>query len=254
MRAALFVTCLIDVLRPDIGLAVVSVLEQAGVAVDFIEEQSCCGQPNLSTGDRKGARALAARMLALFETHDYLVVPSGSCAATIKTDYPSLFADDPDLRGRFDRLAAKTYEFTDFLVAVAKFHPVAGVESDRTPDARPPAAVQRRLTYHDACSGLRYLGIREQPRRLMACLPGTELVEMGRCDRCCGFGGAFSVKYPEVSAAIADDKCEAIHASEAEGVVMGDLGCMLQIEGRLRRLGDDRTRVLHIAQVLNGER
>jgi L-lactate dehydrogenase complex protein LldE len=241
MHVGLFVTCLIDLLRPDIGLAVVKVLEKAGCTVEFFDDQTCCGQPNWNAGDRRGAQALALRMLDLFEGCDTIVVPSGSCAATIKTDYPALFPDDPHLRVRFDALAARTFEFTDFLARIGN------VEGGF---AGPP----RHLTYHDSCSGLRYLGVRDQPRRLIAQVQGARLTEMKDCDRCCGFGGAFSVKYSEVSAAIADDKCAAIRATGADAVVMGDLGCMMQIEGRLRRQGDDRTQVLHIAQVLAGDR
>jgi L-lactate dehydrogenase complex protein LldE len=158
----------------------------------------------------------------------------------IKGDYLDLFADDPDLKARFEALAAKTYELTDFLLNVAK---IENVESDFSGS----------VTYHDSCSGLRYLGIKDQPRRLLAQVPGVRLAEMNQCEQCCGFGGTFAVKYGDISAALADDKCRNVRATGADAVVAGDLGCLLNIEGRLRRIGDENTRVLHVAQVLAGD-
>jgi len=179
-------------------------------------------------------------VLREFEGFDYVVLPSGSCGASIKGDYPDLFRDDPDLRARFEALAARTYELTDFLVSVCRID-------------RLQSRFAGRITYHDSCSGLRYLGVREQPRKLLALLPAVELTEMDDAQQCCGFGGTFAVKYGEISGAIVGDKCRNIQASGADAVVLGDLGCMLNIEGRLRRSGDERTRVLHIAQVLAGD-
>jgi len=237
MRVGLFVTCLVDLMRPEIGLAAVKLLESAGCTVEVPERQTCCGQPAYNSGDRGTARALAEQMLREFEGFDYVVVPSGSCGASIKGDYVDLFVDDPDLRMRFEALASRTFELTDFLVRVCKV--------DRL-DSR----FRGRITYHDSCSGLRYLGIREQPRELLALVPGVELAEMDQAQQCCGFGGTFAVKYGEISGAIVGEKCRNIQASGADAVVLGDLGCMLNIEGRLRRSGDERTRVLHVAQVL----
>lgn len=239
-RVGLFVTCLVDLVRPEIGFSALRLLEQAGCLVEVPEAQTCCGQPGYNSGDSATARELAEQVLRAYESCDYLVVPSGSCAATIRGDYPDLFKDDPDLRARFDALGARTYELTDFLVNVMQ---VKSLES----------RFSGKLTYHDSCAGLRYLGVKTQPRQLLALVPGAELTEMKDCQQCCGFGGTFSVKYGEISSAIVDDKCRNIRDSGAPVVTGGDLGCLLNIEGRLRRTGDERTRVLHVAQILAGD-
>ena len=240
MRVGLFVTCLVDLVRPQVGFSTIKLLEAAGCTVEVPERQTCCGQPAYNSGDSGTARALALQVLQAFEGYDYVVVPSGSCGASIKGDYVDLFRNDPDLQARFDALSAKTYELTDFLVNVCKVE---------TLDSR----FAGRVTYHDSCSGLRYLGISEQPRKLLALVPGVQLTEMEKAQQCCGFGGTFSVKYGEISAAIVGEKCQHIQASGADAVVLGDLGCIMNIEGRLRRIGDEKTRVLHIAQVLAGD-
>lgn len=240
MRVGLFVTCLVDLVRPDIGFSTLKLLELAGCQVEVPESQTCCGQPAYNSGDSATARALAERVLRDFEGFDYVVVPSGSCGGQIARHYVDLFRDDPDLKARADALAAKTYELTDFLVNVARID-------------RLSSNFRGTVTYHDSCSGLRELGVSTQPRELLAQVPGAKLVEMKDCRNCCGFGGTFSLKYGDISAAIVDEKCRNIRASGADAVVLGDLGCMLNIEGRLRRLGDERTRVLHIAQVLAGD-
>jgi L-lactate dehydrogenase complex protein LldE len=240
MRVGLFVTCLVDLVRPEIGFSALKLLEQAGCKVEVPESQTCCGQPAYNSGDAATARALAERVLLDFEGFDYVVVPSGSCCGQIATHYVDVFRDAPDLKARADALAAKTYELTDFLVNV--------VRVDRL-----SSNFHGTVTYHDSCSGLRELGVSTQPRELLAKVPGAKLVEMKDCLNCCGFGGTFSLKYGEISAAIVDEKCRNIRATRADAVVLGDLGCMLNIEGRLRRIGDDRTRVLHVAQVLAGD-
>jgi L-lactate dehydrogenase complex protein LldE len=237
LRVALFVTCLVDLMRPRIGFAAIRLLEAAGCTVEVPAAQTCCGQPAYNSGDRANAVALARKTLGEFEGYDYVVAPSGSCAGQIRTHYPELFADDPATRARVEALAAKTYELTDFLVNVAKLE-------------RVPGRFKGTVTYHDSCSGLRELGVKRQPRALLAQMPGVELREMPDCEACCGFGGTFAVKYGDISTAIADRKCSQIAATGAGTVVLGDLGCMLNIEGRLRRRGDDKTRVLHIAEVL----
>lgn len=239
-RVAFFVTCLVDLVRPEIGFSAVKLLEQAGCLVDVPPAQTCCGQPGYNSGDSAVARALAKQLLEAFEGYDYVVLPSGSCASTIRGDYPDLFKDDPDLRARFDALGARTYELTDFLVNVMH---VSALES----------RFAGKVTYHDSCAGLRYMGVQAQPRQLLALVPGVELTEMKDCQQCCGFGGTFSVKYGEISSAIVDDKCRNIQASGAAIVAGGDLGCILNIEGRLRRTGDATTRVLHVAQILAGD-
>lgn len=240
MRVGLFVTCLVDLMRPSVGFAAIELLEAAGCAVYVPPTQTCCGQPGYNSGDRAAARALAEKVLAEFEDCEYLVAPSGSCAGMIKTHYPELFDDAPALRARVERLAARVHELTDFLANVARL-------------ARVPGGFRGRITYHDSCSGLRELGVKAQPRALLARMPGLELVEMGDCEQCCGFGGTFSVKFGEISGAIAERKCRAIEASGADAVVLGDLGCMLNIEGRLRRRGNETTKVLHVAEVLAGK-
>jgi L-lactate dehydrogenase complex protein LldE len=238
-RVALFVTCLVDLMRPEIGFAAMTLLEHAGCEVVVPPDQTCCGQPAYNSGDRQAAHRLAERVLGQLEEYDYVVVPSGSCGGMIKVHYMDLFSDDPNLKQRMGRLAPRVYELTDFL------HTVAGL-------AQVPGVAQGCVTYHDSCSGLRELGVCEQPRALLKSMPGIEIKEMKQARACCGFGGTFSLKYGDVSSAIVDEKISNIQATGAQAVVLGDLGCMLNIEGRLRRLGDDKTQVLHVAEVLAG--
>jgi L-lactate dehydrogenase complex protein LldE len=240
MRVGLFVTCLVDLMRPGIGFAALRLLEAAGCDVVVPAAQTCCGQPGYNSGDRRAARALALKTLKEFDGCDYLVAPSGSCAGMIRVHYPTLFMDDPPALESVRRLSARTYELTDFLVNIARLENVPGKYSGT-------------LTYHDSCAGLRELGVQAQPRALLAKMPGVKLVEMRESTTCCGFGGTFSVKFGDISSAMADKKCE--HAAQAgtDAVVGGDLGCLLNIEGRLRRRGDLRTRVLHVAEVLAGD-
>lgn len=240
MRVALFVTCLVDLLRPRIGFAALELLEAAGCEVVVPAAQTCCGQPAWNSGDRTAAARLARKTIAEFEGFEHIVAPSGSCADHIKNEYPEILADDPQWCARARALAPRVHELTDFLVAVA------GLE-------RLPGRFAGRVTYHDSCAGLRGLGIKAQPRDLLAKLPGVELVEMSGAEECCGFGGAFSVKFGDVSAAIAERKCGHACATGAAAIVGGDLGCLLNIEGKLRRLGDETTRVLHIAEVLTAK-
>jgi L-lactate dehydrogenase complex protein LldE len=239
MRVGFFVTCLVDLMRPSIGFAALKLLEANGAEVFVPEAQTCCGQPAYNSGDRADAVALARKVVALFEDCDYLVAPSGSCAGMIKTHYGDLFADEPAMLARVQKLANKTYELTEFLAGVLE---VATV----------PATFAGKVTYHDCCAGLREMGVKAQPRALLAKVPGVQLSEMPECETCCGFGGTFSIKFGEISARLADNKCQNIVDAGVDAVVLGDLGCMLNIEGRLRRRGDTRTRVLHIAEVLAG--
>jgi L-lactate dehydrogenase complex protein LldE len=241
MRVALFVTCLVDMMRPRIGFATIRLLEAAGCEVVVPAAQTCCGQPAFNSGDRASAAALAKKLIGEFEGFEYVVAPSGSCADQIRNEYPGLLADDPAWHGRAVALASRTYELTDFLVNVAKLDQL-------------PGDFNGSIAYHDSCAGLRSLGIKRQPRELLARLPGVELREMPGAEECCGFGGTFSVKFGEVSAAIAERKCANAGSTGADAVVGGDLGCLLNIEGKLRRVGDEQTRVLHIAEVLTGER
>ena len=239
-RIALFVTCLVDLMRPEIGFAALKLLEGAGCEVVVPEGQTCCGQPAYNSGDRRTAHQLAVRVLAQLEGYDYVVIPSGSCAGMIKVHYFDLFANDPEMKRRMADLAPRVRELTDFLANVLKVEAV-------------PGRLEGTVTYHDSCSGLRELGIAQQPRALLSKVPGLQIKEMKDARACCGFGGAFSMKYGNVSAAIVDEKIHNIQDTQAQAVVLGDLGCMLHMEGRLRRLGDERTQVLHIAQVLAGD-
>lgn len=239
MRVGLLVTCLVDVMRPRIGFAALTLLESAGCEVHVPSSQTCCGQPGWNSGDRASARALAEKLIEEFEVFDHVVAPSGSCAGMVKTHYRELFPGEGAWLARAEALAAKTWELTDFLVNVVRVESV-------------PGDFEGVVTYHDSCAGLREIGVKTQPRALLAKLPGVKLREMPECETCCGFGGTFSIKFGDISAAMADAKCERIAQSGAQAVVLGDLGCMLNIEGRLRRRGDERTRVLHIAELLSG--
>lgn len=239
-RIALFVTCLVDLMRPEIGFAAIKLLEHAGCEVVVPPDQTCCGQPAYNSGDRRSAHRLAERVLEQLEGYDYVVIPSGSCAGMIKVHYADLFSDDPGLKHRLVDLGPRIYELSDFLANVMQIETV-------------PGKLSAAVTYHDSCSGLRELGVCAQPRQLLKLMPGVEVREMKDARACCGFGGTFSLKYGAVSSAIVDEKIGNIQATSAQAVVLGDLGCILNIEGRLRRLGDDKTQVLHIAQVLAGE-
>lgn len=226
-------------MRPSIGFAALELLEGAGCEVVVPEAQTCCGQPAYNSGDRRSALALARKMIGEFEGCDYIVAPSGSCAGMIRTHYPDLFRDASDEQARVLRFCERTYELTDFLVNVLKVEEV-------------PGRYAGTVTYHDACSGLRELGVKKQPRALLAKVPGLELREMDEAENCCGFGGTFSVKFGDVSSHLAERKCANVAAAGVDALVLGDLGCMLNIEGRLRRRGDANTRVLHVAEVLAG--
>ena len=240
MKVGLYVTCLVDLFRPRIGFAALKLLESAGCTVTVPDIQTCCGQPAFNSGDRDSAIVLARNVVDAFEQFDYVVAPSGSCAGMIRTHYPDLFADeDEDTRERVGRFCSRVHELTDFLVNVVKWRPT-------------DAVLEGAVTYHDSCSGLRELGIKSQPRELLGAVKGLQLKEMAEPESCCGFGGAFSVKFGEISAHIADRKCEHVAACGASALVLGDLGCMLHIEGRMRRRGDGDTRVLHVAEVLAG--
>lgn len=239
MRVALYVTCLVDLLRPSVGFAALRLLEATGAEVVVPAGQTCCGQPGWSAGNRSLAVELARKAIIELEGCDYVVIPSGSCADQIRNVYPRLFADDPDWGPRASALAGRAYELSSFLAEVAKLETL-------------PAGFAGTVTYHDSCKGLRGLGIKRQPRELLGKVDGLVIKEMSDCEECCGFGGAFAVKFGEVSTRIVDRKCDAIAAASADAVVGGDLGCLLNIEGRLRRRGDGTTRVLHIAEVLAG--
>jgi len=239
MRVALYVTCLVDLMRPAVGMASLRLLEAAGCDVVVPPGQTCCGQPAWSAGNRSLAGDLAKKAIAELEAYEYVVIPSGSCADQLRNVYPQLLADDPAWAQRAQRLAGRVFELSSFLVDVLKV-------------CVPLADFNGSVSYHDSCKGLRGLGIKGQPRELLLKVRGLTLREMADCEECCGFGGAFSVKFAEVSTQIVERKCVAIAGVGADAVVGGDLGCLLNIEGRLRRRGDETTQVLHIAEVLAG--
>src|SRR6266850_4569332 len=236
-RVGLFVTCLVDLIRPSVGFAAVKLLEDAGCVVE-VPTQTCCGQPAFNSGGRAATRQMAEQAIAAFEGYDYVVVPSGSCAGMLKVHYPELFEGDAAWTPRVERFCARTYELVSFLVDVLKVTKVA-------------AAFAGAVTYHDSCSGLRELGIRAQPRKLLASVRGLELKELHDADVCCGFGGTFCVKYPDISNTIVSKKAEHIAASGASTLLAGDLGCLMNMAGKLQRLGTP-VQSRHIAEVLAG--
>lgn len=233
----MFITCLVDQLCPNVGVAAVEVLRRAGCEVIFDERQTCCGQPAFNTGYRKEARKFAEKFIEIFEESDaeYIVSPSGSCTAMVK-HFHEVFPDDKNWRERCERIAAKTYEFSSFLVNILKTENVE-------------AKFSGKITWHDACHGLRDLNIKDEPRGLLKNVKNAEFVELENADVCCGFGGTFSVKYPEISAAILDNKIAAIEASGADFVTACDASCLMQIGGRLSRI-NSRVKPLHIAEIL----
>ena len=239
MRVGLFVTCLVDLMRPSIGLAALDLLEAAGVGVYVPPTQPCCGQACYNSGDRADTLSLAKKVVAEFEGCDYVVAPSGSCSGMIRTRYAELFAGDREWSARVASLAAKTFELTDFLVNVARLE-------------RVPGTYRGTITYHDSCAGLREMGVKSQPRALLAKMSGARLTEMADCEMCCGFGGTFAVKNPDVSTAMADDKCDAIEASGADVCTALDASCLLQIGGRLARRGS-AVQTMHLAEILASE-
>lgn len=238
MRVALFVTCLIDTMRPQAAFASIQLLEQAGCEVHVPEQQTCCGQPAYNSGDRDNARQLARHTIAALEGYDYVVIPSGSCAGMVIHHYPRLLADDAEWLSRAEALAGISYELTQFLHDVVKF--VATADCPHS------------LTYHDSCSCLREMGIKQQPRQLLSQIDGLELKEMEETEVCCGFGGTFAVSYPEISTQMVDNKTSNINATGAELLAAADLGCLLNISGKLSR-EKSPLRVFHIAEVLAGQ-
>jgi L-lactate dehydrogenase complex protein LldE len=236
-HVALFATCLVDLFRPSVGFAAVKLLEEAGCRV-AVPVQSCCGQPAYNSGDRGNATAIARQVIASFENFDHVVAPSGSCAGMLRTHYPALFADEPDWKARAERFAAKCHELVSFLVDVMQLERVA---------ARWPG----KAAYHDSCSGLRELGVRAQPRRLLASVAGLEVADLGVPEACCGFGGTFCVKYSAVSDKIAADKLADVTKTGADLLLAGDLGCLLHLAGKARRDGL-AVSVRHVAEVLAG--
>jgi L-lactate dehydrogenase complex protein LldE len=236
LRVGLFVTCLVDLFRPSVAFAAVKLLEAAGCVVVVPRRQTCCGQPAYNSGDRADAKAIAQSVIDAFEGFDYVVTPSGSCGGMLREHYPQLFADDPALFQRAQHLAKRSYELVSFLVDVLGLERVA---------ARYAGVV----AYHDACSGLRELGVKQQPRKLLSRVAGLTLKELPGAETCCGFGGTFCIKYPEISERMVSQKVADIAATGADTLLAGDLGCLLNMAGRLTRLGSP-VAVRHVAEVL----
>ncbi|HXV25203.1 MAG TPA: (Fe-S)-binding protein [Alphaproteobacteria bacterium] len=240
IRVGLFVTCLVDLFRPSVGFASVKLLEAAGCAVEVPLAQTCCGQPAYNSGDREDARALARLTIDAFQPCAYLVAPSGSCAGMISRHYPALLKDDPVYGPKAEALAARAHELVEFLTRILSLQ--------RVPS---PARYEGRVTYHDSCSALRELGLDAEPRKLLDTVEGLKLVELPDREACCGFGGTFCVKYPEISTRMVEAKTAAIAATGANTLASADLGCLMNIAGRLRREGK-KTQVRHIAEILAG--
>lgn len=237
MKVALFVTCLVDQLWTSVGVSTVTVLRRVGCEVEFDKRQTCCAQPAFNTGYLAEARRVAQRFISIFEESkaDAIVSPSGSCTAMVH-HYPQLFAGEPDWLARAQSVAARTHELSSFLVRVLEVEDVG-------------ASWKGKITWHDACHGLRDLNLRNEPRTLIRNVRGAEFVELEHADACCGFGGTFAVKYPEISVAILDQKIEAIERSGVAAVVSGDASCLMQIGGRLSRKGS-AVRTMHLAELL----
>ena len=240
MRVQLFVTCLVDQFRPSVGEAAVTVLERCGCTVEFDARQTCCGQPAFNSGHLHEAREVVGRSIRLLhewigEGGEAIVCPSGSCTAMLKHASKLLESDAP-LAAQARIVAEKTWEFTEFLVDVL------GVSSTES-------SWSGSVTWHDACHGLRELGVKKQPRQLLENVANLEVKECAGCDRCCGFGGTFSVTYPEISGAMVDEKVQEIDRAGVDAVVSGDISCLMQLEGRLSATGSN-VKPLHIAQLL----
>ena len=238
MRVALFVTCLIDLMRPSAGFAAVKLLQQAGCEVVIPEKQTCCGQPAYNNGDQENARAIARQVITILEPYDHVVIPSGSCGGMLIHHYPVLFDNDPQWQPKSRQLAERCYELTQFLVDVVGITDFS-------------ARYEGKVAYHDSCSARRELGVLQQPRKLLANVRGLTQVELDEADACCGFGGTFSVKFPEVSTAIVDRKVADITQADAKTIVAGDMGCLMNIAGRLSRQGKP-VKAFHIAEILAG--
>lgn len=235
---ALFVTCLVDLFRPSVGFAAVKLLEEAGCKVHVPEAQTCCGQPAYNSGDRKTALAIAKQTIAAFEGFDFVVAPSGSCGGMIKHHYPQLLADDPAWAPRAKALAARTFELTQFLAEQCGCQDFG-------------AKLGANATYHDSCSSLREMNVKTAPRQLLAKVDGLTLTEMEETDACCGFGGTFCIKFPDVSNSMAGRKIDTIHATGADLLLAGDLGCLMNLAGKMKRDGST-VEVRHVAEVLAG--
>jgi L-lactate dehydrogenase complex protein LldE len=238
MKVSLFITCLADVFYPGVGKDVIEILERNGCEVVFPEDQTCCGQPAYNSGYHKETKDVAKHMITTFESSDYVVSPSGSCASMVH-EYAHLFQDDPEWKKKAEKLAEKTYEFTQFLVDVLKVEDVGAV-------------CQKKATYHTSCHMTRLLGVKDAPMKLLENVKGLEFASLPNKEICCGFGGTFSVKMVPISEQMVNEKIEHIEETEAEVLIGADCGCLMNIGGRIERQGKP-IKVMHIAQVLNSK-
>lgn len=238
VTVGLFVTCLVDISRPSVGFAAVKLLEDAGCRVDVPTAQTCCGQPAYNSGDAKDTEDLARAVIRLFKNYKYVVAPSASCAGMLSKHYPELFKDDPLMQAEAMDLAGRTYELVSFLSDVMNYEPK-------------DVSLETSLTYHDSCSGLREMQVKDQPRKLLDQVEGLTLTEAQDREACCGFGGTFCIKYSEISAEMVDQKINNLLATDADMLAAGDLGCLMNIAGRLQRRGEDM-KVVHVAEILAG--
>lgn len=236
MKVSLFITCLCDAMFPRVGEAVAHILARYGVQLDFPKAQTCCGQAAFNSGFWDEARATAKTLLEPFEDSDFVISPSGSCTGMIHHYYPKLFEHDPVMLEKANRLKEKTYEFSQFLVRVMGVEDVGAV-------------FPHKVTYHPSCHGSRLLGIREEPIRLLRNVRGLELVDLPHAEDCCGFGGTFAVKMPEISGAMVDEKTQHVLETGAEYLVGTDLACLMNISGNLMYKGKP-VKVLHLAELL----
>ena len=237
-RVGFFVTCIVDAMRPNIGFASLKILEDAGCLVEVPQAQTCCGQPAFNSGDDNTTKTIAKQVIEVFEEYDYVVAPSGSCASMIRSHYAELFEDEPAWAKRQRALSAKTWEILSFLTDFLGYAP-EDAHYDGT------------ATYHDSCSGLRDLGVHDQPRALLSQVTGLSMVPLEGNNECCGFGGTFCVKYPELSTAIVSEKSDKIKATGADTLLGGDMGCLMNMAGKLSREGSD-VKVFHTVEVLAG--
>lgn len=236
IKAHIFITCLVDALFPQVGESMVAVLRRIGVDLEFLEDQTCCGQPAFNSGYHTDAKILAKRFLTIFDKGEYIVCPSGSCTSMVKIFYKELFKNDPEMHEITERVSAMTREFSDFIVNVLNKEDVG-------------AYFGGKVTYHDSCHLLRELRVKDEPRKLINSVKGLDFVDMSNSDACCGFGGTFSVKFPDVSVSILDEKIENIINTGADAVISGDMGCLMQIGGALRRRKIP-IRAMHLAELL----
>lgn len=236
MRVSLFITCLADLFYPEVGESVVRLLHRYGCEVDFPQVQTCCGQPAFNSGYQEEAREVARNLIRAFEHSDYVVSPSGSCTGMVHHYYPYLFRDDPEWREKAEKLVHKTYEFSQFFVRVLGVRDLGAVFPEK-------------VTYHPSCHAMRLLGVREEPMQLLSAVEGLDYAELPHREDCCGFGGTFAVKMADMSEAMVCEKACHVCETGAKVLVGTDMGCLMNIEGRLRKEGKP-VRVMHLAQLL----